>query len=479
MESLLSSETPGRFRAPKASLGDLDAEVAAELIAAAAEIALIVSPDGIIRDVAFGAEGLAEEGFDAWIGQAWADTVTAESRPKIEELLNGARARADPRWRQVNHASRRGPDIPIRYRAMLAGTQQTVVAIGRDLRVMAALQQRLIEAQLGMEREYSRLRSAETRYRLLFHVTSEAVLILDADTLKVVEANPAAAGLLGKSFGRTVGRRVLELFDPGSAQALQALVAAARAAGRAEDMEVRLTGSSAPVVLAASSFRQENAAFVLLRMRRRAGSQAGGAESRLLKLVGSLPDGFVVTTPDRRIVSANQAFLNLAQVSREEQAIGEPLDRWLGRSALDFNVLIASLKEHGSVRNFPTILRSEHGSRDDIEITAVAVLHGEDPCFGFVLRTPGRRPPADPRATRELPRSVEQLKELIGRVPLKDLVRETTEVIERLCIEAALELTGDNRASAAQMLGLSRQSLYVKLRRYGLSDPEDGEFALQ
>jgi DNA-binding protein Fis len=31
-------------------------------------------------------------------------------------------------------------------------------------------------------------------------------------------------------------------------------------------------------------------------------------------------------------------------------------------------------------------------------------------------------------------------------------------------------MTGDNRASAAEMLGLSRQSLYVKLRRYGLAE---------
>ena len=54
-------------------------------------------------------------------------------------------------------------------------------------------------------------------------------------------------------------------------------------------------------------------------------------------------------------------------------------------------------------------------------------------------------------------------------------MRETTDVIERLCIEAALELTRDNRASAAEMLGLSRQSLYVKLRRYGLGDLEGGE----
>jgi DNA-binding NtrC family response regulator len=50
---------------------------------------------------------------------------------------------------------------------------------------------------------------------------------------------------------------------------------------------------------------------------------------------------------------------------------------------------------------------------------------------------------------------------LVGKVPLKDLVRETTDIIERLCIEAALQISENNRASAADMLGLSRQSLYV------------------
>jgi hypothetical protein len=50
-------------------------------------------------------------------------------------------------------------------------------------------------------------------------------------------------------------------------------------------------------------------------------------------------------------------------------------------------------------------------------------------------------------------------------------------MIERLCIEAALVITGDNRASAAEILGLSRQSLYAKLRRYGLGDLDSGEGA--
>jgi DNA-binding NtrC family response regulator len=106
-------------------------------------------------------------------------------------------------------------------------------------------------------------------------------------------------------------------------------------------------------------------------------------------------------------------------------------------------------------------------------------LDGEEPCFGFTIRDVGQRASIDRQATRDNPRSVAHLTELVGRVPLRDLVRDSTDMIERLCIEAALEITGDNRASAAEILGLSRQSLYAKLRRYGLGElaPADGDEA--
>jgi transcriptional regulator PpsR len=130
---------------------------------------------------------------------------------------------------------------------------------------------------------------------------------------------------------------------------------------------------------------------------------------------------------------------------------------------------MANLRQRGSVRLFATTLRGEFGAAADVEVSAVAVMNGGTTVFGLAIRNVDRRM-SEPRSTRELPRSVEQLTELVGRVSLKDLVRETTDVIERLCIEAALELTNDNRASAAEMLGLSRQSLYSKLRRYGLGE---------
>jgi DNA-binding NtrC family response regulator len=62
-------------------------------------------------------------------------------------------------------------------------------------------------------------------------------------------------------------------------------------------------------------------------------------------------------------------------------------------------------------------------------------------------------------------------------MPLKEIVGETVDIIERLCIESALTMTKNNRASAADMLGLSRQSLYVKLRRFGIDGGQEDDSA--
>ena len=62
-----------------------------------------------------------------------------------------------------------------------------MVLFGRDLRALSALQQRLMNAQASLEEDYSRLRDAEMRYRLLFQTSSEAVLVLEPARGRVVE----------------------------------------------------------------------------------------------------------------------------------------------------------------------------------------------------------------------------------------------------------------------------------------------------
>jgi transcriptional regulator PpsR len=439
----------------------------------------VLDARGVVRDAAFGSEELATAlgGPAAWTGKPWLETVTVESRPKVESLLRDASGGGAARWRQVNHPVAAGPDVPVSYATVDLQRDGRMIAIGRDLRAVAALQQRLVDAQQAIERDYWRLRHAETRYRLLFQTAAEGVLVIDATSQKVVEANPAASRLLGEAARRLVGRAFPDGLDAASTQAVHAMLAAVRAVGRAEETRIRVADGERTLLASAALFRQDNVSLFLVRL---LPDDPHGAralpetQEQLLHVVEQAPDAIVVTDTEGRVLTANRAFRDLAQLASEEQAQGASLDRWLGRPGVDLNVLLNNLKQHGSVRLFATTLRGEVGATADVEISAVAVHNAAQRCYGFSIRNVGRRLSADPRAGRELPRSVEQLTELVGRVALKDLVREATDLIERLCIEAALDLTGDNRASAAEMLGLSRQSLYVKLRRYGLGDLTPG-----
>lgn len=458
----------------KKAIGNLDADSAAKIVSMASDIAVVVDQNGVVRDLSIGSETLSKSSeVGSWIGQRWVDTVTVESRPKIEQLLKDAERRMPPQWRQVNHPSNGGKaDLPVRYATMMVGGSGRIMAFGRELRSISLLQQKLVEAQQAMEREYARVRFAETRYRLLFQNSSEPVLIVDASNMRITEMNPAAQRLLGPTPKRIIGRALPELFDAAGANGAQRLIDQLRSGSKADPVTVKLHSDATSVELTGSLFRQESSAHLLLRLSPAGASNriACSAPRQLSDLLEKMPDAIVVTDLDRKVLIANASFLEIAQLGTPEQAKGELVDRWLGRSPTEFNILLNNMREHGSVRNFPTVVRGELGIFEDVEVSAVAVEHGEQPCYGFTLRAVGRRAAMDGQGSHDLVQSVNQLKGLVGQVPLKNLVRETTDLIERMCIEAALRLVGDNRASAAEMLGLSRQSLYVKLRRYGLGD---------
>ncbi|MET0970714.1 MAG: transcriptional regulator PpsR [Tardiphaga sp.] len=464
------------FKSPKESLGDLGAQSAAGLIAAATDVAVVVDRQGVIRDVAFNKDELSLEldGHGRWLGSKLAATVTSETRGKVDDLLRDVAAKKSSVWRQVNHPAASGIDIPILYAAIHIGRDDRFVVVGRDLRQQAAMQQRLISAQQSMERDYIRLRHAETRYRLLFQVSSEAVVMVDAQSLAVIDANPAALALLDESAPRLLKSNFTAHVDQVDVAGLQQLFADIRASGRDNGMLIRLAKDERPCELSASLFRQEAASLFLIRLAPEGRASDGAALKATSLLAGyfeSAPDALAITDNEGRLLKANAAFLDTAQLSSEAQTRGESLDRWLGRTGVDFNIVLANLRQSGSVKMFATVLRGDHGATTEIEVSAVSLSYGEErPSFGFAIRNVEKRLSSAPASARELPRSVAQLTEMIGRVPLRDLVRETTDVIEKLSIEAALELTGDNRASAAEMLGLSRQSLYVKLRRFGLSE---------
>lgn len=463
------------FKLPKKSLGDLEADVAARLIGVSADVALVLDGKGVIRDLAVEGETLPSEGTEAWIGRPWIDTVTVESRPKVEEMLAEPASQSKPRWRQVNHPTPNGQDLPVRYTTVDLGRPGKRIAIGRDLRPLSQLQQQIVDSQRQVEAELRRLRRSETRYRALFYSTSEAVLIVDFESLRVVDANPRAAEILSRNQRKLVGRLFFELFDAGSAPQLQAILNDLRRSPHSRDRAVRSVSDDTSYQLSAAAVREDNGErFLVARLvaSHTSGPEAGEpADASLQRIVEAMPDAFVATDGQGIVQATNTAFLTLTQLAHADQTQGKLIDRWIGRSPVDVGVLLKNVREHGVVRRFNSVIRGEFGAVEDIEIAAVSALESTPATIGFVIRPLAARDGATKAQTASaLTRSVDQMTELVGRVPLKELVRETTDIIERICIEAALQLTNDNRASAAEMLGLSRQGLYIKLRRHGLGD---------
>ena len=448
--------------------------VLSQVVAAAADLALVLDEHGIILEVTTGLTIESHPGWSGLVGQAWRDTVRIESKPKVDQLLEQAAGLAShsKRPREINQQINGLGEVPFRFSAV-GISDARIIALGHDLRPMTVLQQRMVTTQQAMDRDYGRLRQVDTRYRLLFHVSAEGVVIAEGAGHRIVEANPAAAAMTGEPAAALQAMTLLELFDAGSRPAVQALLTAVEAGARPADLQARLQGDpNLEVTVAAFVFRQFGATLVLLRFwpMRAAASVTSTRASRAMMMLDAMPDGFVVTNEKGGILSANTAFFELVQRAGENQVVGEPLDRWLGRPGVDLNIMLANLREHRTIKNFSTIVRADFGPPEEALVTAVSALDGKVPCLGFTIRMVTASRLASVVQPGTVTRSAEQLRELVGRVPLKDLVQEAADMIERLCILAALEVCGNNRASAAQLLGLSRQGLYSKMRRHSLAE---------
>lgn len=463
-------------RAADGGLADLDPRLAAELVANTGDVAVIVDRTGVVRAVVATDQDLREAGIDQWVGQHWAQTVTNETRGKVEALLRDAGSKSSGRRRQVNHIVPGGNDLPVSYTVVRVGRDGAFVAAGRDMRTISALQQRLVEAQQAMERDYWRLRHVETRYRLLFQLAAETILVVDSTTMRVMDANAAAGKLFGEPPEKLTGRSFPFGIAPDDLRPVGDAIANARAMGKSGNVRITLARGDESYSISVSTFRQDSSTLLLIRFSpldsdRQVGD--GGERGRIAALLEQSPDAFVITDTAGMVTYANRAFLDLVQLTSDKQVRGEEVGSWIGRPGADFDVFLTMLKRNGAVRLALTSARGIHGLATEVEVSAAWLPDSEQPAIGFMLRDVGRRLAVGPQGARDLTRAVEQLTSLVGRVSLRDLVRDTTDLVERHFIEAALELTGDNRTSAAEVLGVSRQSLYVKLRRHRLLDSPD------
>jgi transcriptional regulator PpsR len=435
--------------------------------AAQPDITLLLDSEGVIREVHL-AKTLASETADALVGRPWAETVTDSGGDKVRRLVEEARTSRVSVFRQINQRFPSGLEVLMEFTTVRLGGKSGVLAIGRSLQAVADLQSRLIAAQQALERDYWKLREIETRYRMLFDVSGEAVLLVRADTLEIVEANPAALRALGHGLDATrlAGRSLADQAVPEERERLLAALRRAREHGKAPGVVVHFGAERIPHVFRASLLKAD-ADLLFLVYLGVPGAAADAPDHRNLdidELVERSPEGFVVVDAQGIVRRANRAFLDLVQVATQSAVVGQSLSRWLRRPGADLTVLIGNVERHGMVRLFATSILSDFGTETEVEISASGDAEGHARHVALFIRDVGRRIADGP--SERLGSVLGNFAGKIGKTPLRELVRDTVEAVERHYVEAALELTAGNRTAAAQLLGLTRQSLYAKLDRY-------------
>lgn len=461
-----------------AALSPWAPELAKTFVSLASDIALVIDADGVIRSVAQGGADPIAPGASQWVGRAWIDTVSGETRPKIENLLKEVAATGIARRREVNHPLGGDQSIPVAYTAIRLGADGPVLAAGRDLRAIAAIQKRFVESQQEMERGYWQARQAEARYQLLFQVATDAVLVVDADSLQIVEANHAAATMWNLPAAQLAGRPLGSGFEHHSRGAINELLGNARATGKSGEIRARLLGTQSSTSVVATPFRADDAMRLLVRMRANEPAAGGGALNQsIARLVDAASDGVVVTDSSGRIQVANPAFLELVGLSNESDAKGHPLMTWLSPADAPLAALVAKVRRDGIARHVESWVRRPGAPAAPIEIAAALLTEGDQECIGFTVRRVVR---ASPRPVFDqangnvlaaaLQAGIERLAAGLGERELADIVRDATLLAEDHFMMLALQRSRDDVPAAAAILGVSADSLARRLLRRASPD---------
>ncbi|MFN3493747.1 MAG: transcriptional regulator PpsR [Hydrogenophaga sp.] len=449
-------------------LAPLAPELALALAAVSSDVAMVIDSSGVIRNVSVGNPKLSEATRD-WVGRHWSDTVATTSRGKVEQLIGEASSAGLARRREVNLMADGSAGIPIAYSAIRLGDDGPLIAAGRDLRAIAAIQQHFIQTQQDLEQSYWIRRQNEARYRLLFQVATDAVLVVDALSLQVVEANPAAAELLGSGADLLVDSEAQRWIEPPLRPAFTELLVAARTTGRPSEIRTRLAHGSARVAVAATPFRADNTLLLMVRVRPMDALDPSG-QIHPSELVEKMPDAVVVTDSNGAILMSNPAFSRLCAAGSSAPLKGRHIESVLAELEPHMAHLVGEARRRGLAGPVLVSLRSADLGALRVEVVATMLDEGDQECIGLKLRILRSEPPPLAQATDELSRALGLLLAQLGEQKLDQLVDRAARLVQKHLLGTALERADGDRSAAARTLGISLTELEGRLFEIGLEE---------
>ncbi|MDJ0858962.1 MAG: transcriptional regulator PpsR [Dinoroseobacter sp.] len=453
----------------------IDPEQFNEIVATAADLAIVLDLQGTVQSLVVNPLNPTIGRLDHWEKRDIREFLAEDSLPKLDKQLaaynNGDVPTTDAI--EVNHYDNANWEFPIRYTLHRTSDKNLILMLGRDMRPVAELQHRLVKAQLALEKDYESHRDFQTRYRVIMDSARDAMVLVDAGSGRITDLNTAAGNILGAEADALTGAQFGAELDGFKRGELLDQLSASVSAETSAPVNAIVRRNGKEISIQARLFRAGGDKTYLCRLDGPETSEVFAEELAevLTLLYREGADAIVFTDRTGTIRNANEAFLNLTEVGQLSDIKGKPLSDFLARGSVDLKVLLDNAGRNGTMPIYSTRLDSAYGSQISVEISATQVEARTNGGFAFVVRDASRMDVVRDTPATAGPVSNEAMQNvmgLVGSAPLKDIVSATTDVVEKMCIETAVDLTRNNRVAAAEMLGLSRQSLYVKLRKYGL-----------
>jgi len=235
--------------------------------------------------------------------------------------------------------------------------------------------------------------AADLPTRWLFAAATEAVLIADEATGKILEANPSAAWLLRRRRAEVVGDTWQNVL--GRSAALPEPLPDGAGAGASLSFSVVTADGGAELTARLSRVHQPPDAYLLIRLAPFAGSSGRDASTEAFDVLDESPVGFVVADDGLRIEYANRAFIAMVGLESAEDVCGRSIARWLELSEYDIAQLREQMARGDAVTEFATTLVVDHDPAREVAVTAVAVPDAAHPRWGFSVRKSDATPGTD------------------------------------------------------------------------------------
>lgn len=445
------------------------------LVEQAADITVLVGAKGDVTGISVNPDCPSLGSLDHWVGRSFKTFLTGESQEKFDHRLQVLKSDPDviPRAMELNHVDNATWEFPIRYTMHRIYGSDDVLLLGRDMQPIAEVQQRLVSEQMARERDQQRLRGEQTFYNVVLEASETPLIMVEPEKGRIRDINSAAALLMGTKAATLAGSSLAQGFEGRRREELMEALKTAAASDEVKGVELIARRNGRPLSLAPHFFRAAGELFMLCRLVPLDEQVQSGPEAAqtMAILFASTSDAVVMTDGKGVIRDANEAFLEMSDAAQLRDVRETNLGDFLARGAVDLKLMMETALKKGRLRNYATQMTSVVGTRSTVDISVAHLEHkGGDFGYGFIIRnvTPAEGTDAEGAASVVSDDAMKNVMDLVGTASLKELVSATSDVVEKLCIETAVQLTGNNRVAAAEMLGLSRQSLYVKLRKHGL-----------